>query len=47
MDFVPIDIEKNLKFNYPNYSSSTLFELPFHRNFSNRTKNSTYEFLHL
>ena len=29
-DIVPTEIEKNLKFNYPNYSSSTLFELPFH-----------------
>ena len=32
-DIVPTGINKNLEFNYPNYSSSTLFELPFHRNF--------------
>ena len=32
LDIVPIEIDKNLKFNYPNYSSSTLSELPFHRN---------------
>ena len=41
LDIVPIEIEKNLMFNYPNYSSSTLFELPFHRNFSILTKNFT------
>ena len=40
-DIVPTKIEDNSKFNYHNYSSSTLLELPFHKIFSNLTKNST------
>ena len=40
-DIVPTEIEENSKFNYPNYSSSTLFELPVHKILSNLTKNST------
>ena len=28
LDIIPIDIDKNLKFNYPNYSRSILFEPP-------------------
>ena len=27
-DIIPIDIDKNLKLNYPNHSRSILFELP-------------------
>ena len=27
-DIIPIEIDKNLKFNYPNYSRSILFEPP-------------------
>ena len=27
-DIIPTEIDKNLKFNYPNYSRSVLFELP-------------------
>ena len=27
-DIIPTEIDKNLKFNYPNYSSSILFEPP-------------------
>ena len=38
-DIVRTEIDKNLKFNYPNYSSFTLFELPFHRNFKSLTSN--------
>ena len=46
-DIIPTEIEKNLKFNYPNYSSSTLFELPFHKIFSNLTRILLFKFLHL
>ena len=28
LDIIPIEIDKNFKFNYPDYSKSTLFELP-------------------
>ena len=28
LDIIPTEIDKNLKFNYPNYSRSILFEPP-------------------
>ena len=28
-DIIPIEIDKNVEINYPNYSISTLFEPPF------------------
>ena len=28
-DIIPLEIDKNVEINYPNYSRSTLFEPPF------------------